>query len=195
MRPLVDRPRLEEFLVRLDAAFGLPGRLYLIGETSQLAEGWRPWVERIELTAEIETADREAFRAALEELAAAMDVEIVDESPGDVIPLPDGYRERARDASVGGDGGRLTIRHFDPYSVALRFIARGDEPDYHLVLAYLSHGWMTVETMDELLQGTLPRFSLRTIQQDPAEFRRKYHGLLQMWQALRPGAVHRATPA
>ncbi len=190
MRPYVDRARLEEFLTRLDAACKGSGRLYLVGETSQLAEGWIPWVERIELTAEVETAGRETFRAALEEIAAALDVEVLEESPGDVIPLPDGYQERARDAAVAGLTGALELRHFDPCSVALRSIARGDESDYHLVLKYLHHGWMTVETMDDLLRDTLPRFNLRTIQQDPAEFRRKYHGLLQMWRARQASGVH-----
>ena len=29
-----------------------------------------------------------------------------------------------------GAGNALELRHFDPYSVVLRLIARGDEPDY-----------------------------------------------------------------
>jgi hypothetical protein len=78
------------------------------------------------------------------------------------------------------------VYHFDPYSVAFRFIARGDEPDYHLVLSFLEHGWIRMDEMDALLSGLLPRFSFETIQQDPAEFRRRYKGLRQMWLAARP---------
>jgi hypothetical protein len=37
--------------------------------------------------------------------------------------------------------------------------------------------------MDALLDELLPRFTRETIAQDPAEFRRKYRGLLQMWRA------------
>jgi hypothetical protein len=33
-----------------------------------------------------------------------------------------------------------------------------------------------------LLSGLLPQFNKETIAQDPAEFRRKYRGLLQMWR-------------
>jgi hypothetical protein len=71
-------------------------------------------------------------------------------------------------------------------------VARGDEPDYRTVLRYLRHGWMTLETMDRLLEETLPRFTRETIAQDPAEFRRKYRGLTQMWRAERePKRRHR----
>ena len=72
-------------------------------------------------------------------------------------------------------------------------MARGDEPDYHLVLTYLEHGWMTVEEMQERLSALLPRLTAETIQQDPAELRRKYKGLLQMWEAVRPRTTHRST--
>jgi hypothetical protein len=37
--------------------------------------------------------------------------------------------------------------------------------------------------MNALLVDLLPQFTSETIQQDPAEFRRKYKGLLQMWRA------------
>jgi hypothetical protein len=77
--------------------------------------------------------------------------------------------------------------------VAFRFIARGDEPDYHLVLTYVEHGWITLEEMKARLAALLPRFTAETIQQDPAEFRRKYKGLLQMSEAVRARATHRST--
>jgi hypothetical protein len=67
--------------------------------------------------------------------------------------------------------------------VAFRCLARGDDPDYRTVLRYLRHGWMTLEEMDALLEETLPRFTRETLAQDPAEFRRKYRGLCQMWRS------------
>ncbi|HWP38266.1 MAG TPA: hypothetical protein VNL18_12010 [Gemmatimonadales bacterium] len=124
-----------------------------------------------------------ASRAALATALAACDPQVrnraVIESPGDIIPLPSGHESRARAISHSSPG----LAHFDPYSVSFRLLARGDEPDYHLVLRYLRHGWMTVREMDALLADLLPRFSNETIQQDPAEFRRKYKGLKQMWAA------------
>lgn len=186
----VTRPVLLDFLARLDAAFARPGRLFFIGETTHLFEGWRAWTEQVECCAEVAPDDRAAFDQALREVAAALGIAVLNESPGDLIPLPDGFDDRHRPLH-GSPARHLRLFHFDPYSVAFRFIARGDEPDYHLVLAYLDHGWLTRDEMDARLAALLPRFTMDTIQQDPAEFRRKYKGLLQMWRAVRPGTTHR----
>ena len=205
-RAYVTRTILADFIARLDREFGRPGRLYLVGETTQVFEGWRPWARRIEFTADVASEDRSAFSRVARGLAEELGVSVIDEWPGDVIPLPEGYEGRARPSAAGESvsGGaiaedavpsRLALYHFDPYSVAFRFIARGDEPDYHLVLTYLAHGWITMEEMNERLSALLPRFTAETIQQDPAEFRRKYKGLLQMWKAVRPRATHRSTRA
>ena len=69
---------------------------------------------------------------AVREAGRALGVDLVWESPADVIPLPVGWEERSRPAMIGqgGTGNALELRHFDPYSVVLRLIARGDEPDY-----------------------------------------------------------------
>lgn len=191
---LVNQNIIREFLTRLDTAFGGSARIYLIGETTQVWEGWRQWASQLEFAAGITQEDRADFNRAAEKARDALAIEVLEEHPGDLIPLPSGYRERAR--PVRGDfDGRLKTYHFDPYSVAFRFIARGDEPDYHIALMYLQQGWIMEEKMEALLTELLPKFSMETIQQDPAEFRRKYKGLKQMWRALRPGMVHRPTPA
>jgi len=39
--------------------------------------------------------------------------------------------------------------------------------------------------MGGLLDDLLPQFTKESIAQDPAEFRRKYRGLLQMWRSIR----------
>jgi hypothetical protein len=189
----VTRPLLLDFIARLDREFGRPGRLYLVGETSQVFEGWRPWAPRIEFTAEVASDDRGAFSQVAGSVAEELGVSAIDECPGDVIPLPEGHEARARAAAAGAAPKHLVLYHFDPYSVAFRFIARGDEPDYHLVLTYVEHGWITLEEMKERLAALLPRFTAETIQQDPAEFRRKYKGLLQMSEAVRARATHRST--
>jgi hypothetical protein len=190
---VVDRQALIGFLEQFDHFCGRPGSVFLVGETSQLLEGWRRWASFIELTLEADDAlaDGPAYRQALELAQSELDLPVVVESPAEVIPLPDGWEARARPAHLSTQW--LRVFHFDPYSVSFRFIARGDEPDYHLVLQYLSHGWVTVEAMESLLESVLPRFTAETIAQDPAEFRRRYKGLLQMWHTVRPGATHRAT--
>ena len=148
----------------------------------------QPWAEALTIAADVAPGDRPTFERAVDEVREALALDVQEESPGDVIPLPDGHIARRRPALPRRPGGRvqhLQVYHFDPYSTAFRYLARGDEADYRLVLAFLKHGWITVPEMEARLEGLLPRFTSETIQQDPAEFRRKYKGLLQMWRSLR----------
>jgi len=190
----VNREILEDFLTRLDASVTHPASVYLIGETTQVWEGWREWTRDIEFTAE-PGGGREAFADAWARIADELAVTAYDESPADVIPLPAAPGERARRASPRVAFQQLTLWHFDPYSVVLRFIARGDEQDYHVGLTFMEHGWVRSDELDAKLGEVLARCTARTIRQDPAELRRKYKGLLQMWKAVTPGTTHRATPA
>ncbi len=167
---------------------GRAGRLLLLGETSQVLEGWRSWTDAVRLYADV--AYRPEWDAAAARTAAQFGVAIEQEFPGDLIPLPAGAEQRHRPVRDLPDSG-LSLWHFDPYSVVFRHVARGDEPDYHIVLAYMKYGWIEREEMDERLTALLPEFSMETIAQDPAEFRRKYKGLLQMGERLEPGTVHR----
>jgi hypothetical protein len=154
-----------------DAAPPIGAPVWLVGDTSQLWEGWLERVPVAHLA-----ADQPAARSVLIAAATRLGVALLLESPGEVIPLPAGGAARHR--PVAAAPGAF---HFDPYSVAFRCLARGDEPDYRTVLRYLRHGWLTLEEMDRLLEDVLPRFTRETIAQDPAEFRRKYRGLCQMW--------------
>lgn len=193
---IVTVERLREVLLGIDRAYDGDGCLYLIGETSHVAEGWREWTTQIEFFGDVETIRKAFLRAAIEKVEKETGCRIINEFPGDLIPLPEGHIERAREISdtTLTSGLRTKVRHFDPYSVVYRFIARGDEPDYHIGLMYLEKGWITFEEMDARLEELLPEFSLETIAQDPAEFRRKYRGLSQMWRKhLRPRTVHRPT--
>jgi hypothetical protein len=116
-------------------------------------------------------------------------VDVVWQSPADVIPLPKGWEERSRPAMAAGDSGSaLEVRHFDPYSVVLRLIARGDEPDYVAALEYVLHGWVEPARLESLLAEVVPRMTNETLAQDPAEFRRKFKGLRQLY--LRSHAVY-----
>ena len=133
---------------------------------------------------------------AVREAGRALGVDVVWESPADVIPLPAGWEERSRPATIGqgGTGNALTgstaleLRHFDPYSVVLRLIARGDEPDYVAALEYVLHGWVEPARLEGLLGEVVPRMTNQTLAQDPAEFRRKFKGLRQLY--LRSHAVY-----
>jgi len=190
---LVTRELLTEYLEGVVSRFPHPGRLFLVGETSQVFAGLRDWAEMVEVAGEVDAEHAAEMSGALRAVADELGIDVFEESPADVIPLPDGYEERA--ISIESPTGELELFHFDPYSVAYRFIARGDEPDYHLVLTYLKAGWLDMDEMDSRLEALLPQFTNETIQQDPAEFRRRYKGLTQMAQAVAPRAIHRHTEA
>jgi len=182
---MLTRPAIHEFLVAVENRLLLPARLYLVGESSLVVEGWREWTDQIVYTAE--AADLVRLRQIIQELAVQAGIRLICESPADVIPLPQGYPRRARNWHIEGrpSPARLELFHFDPYSTAIRLIARGDEPDYRVALEFLRQGWIQLSEFDLQLAELLPRFSAEAIQQDPAEFRRKYKGLRQMWLALR----------
>lgn len=194
-RSPVTRRTLLDFLGRVDAAYAGRVRAQLIGETTQVFEGWRKWTTQVELIAEVDPARTDEFTRVVRRIERDMNLIIIDEHPADVIPLPRDWESRMRRVDPGTDLKHVELHHFDPYSVALRFIARGDEPDYHLVLMFLEHGWVTLEELDAKLEELLPRFTRETIQQDPAEFRRKYKGLEQMRRTLRARTTHRPTVA
>lgn len=186
----VDRKAILAFAGELGERFREPGAIYLIGETSLVFEGWRQWSDRLEFAAEIASAHRAAFAEAVDAARQQTGVNLLHEHPGEIIPLPEGYENRAiaiPDSAFATPPPKLQFSHFDPYSVTFRYLARGDEQDYHLALHYLTHGWIDFEKMDALLGQLLERFSFESIQQDPAEFRRKYKGLLQMWRSRSSG--------
>ena len=163
-----------------------PARLYLVSRTSHLAEGWCDRVPVLELCGDEAGAD---LGDAVGEAGRALGVGVVWESPADVIPLPNGWKERALPAKIGQDTpAALDVRHFDPYSVVLRLIARGDEPDYVAALEYVVHGWVEPARLESLLVEVVPRMTNQTLAQDPAEFRRKFKGLRQLY--LRSHAVY-----
>ena len=157
-----------------------PARLYLVSRTSHLAEGWCDRVPAFELAGD---KDRTELGDAVHEAGRALGVDVVWESPADVIPLPAGWEERSLTATIGhGDtGNTVELRHFDPYSVVLRLIARGDEPDYVAALEYVLHGWVEPARLESLLSEVVPRMTNQTLAQDPAEFRRKFKGLRQLY--------------
>jgi hypothetical protein len=191
---VLDARRLGLFLERLAERTDRPATLYVVGEASEVLEGWRAWTDRLVYDADVAPADVGSFHRAVAGLARSEGIRVEHEPPEDVIPLPTGYRERAIPATGWGDpGGRgssaLRVRHFDPYSTAFRLLARGDEPDYRVVLAFLERRWLDLDRMRDLLDGLLPRFTSDALEQDPAEFRRKFKGLAQIWRARSQAAA------
>ncbi len=171
---------LRALLAALRHAVLSPARLYLVGATSHLAEGWRMRVASVELAG---GAGAAMLEGRVREAAERLGLAVTWESPADVIPLPGHWEERARvlPHDIAGADAALEIRHFDPYSVVLRLVARGDEPDYVTALDYVRRGWVEPARLEALFLDVVPRFTDATLAQDPAEFRRKFSGLRQLY--------------
>ena len=188
---------LSALIASVQRSVTAPERLYLVSRTSHLAEGWCDRVPALELAGDAHLRQGYGGQAggadlgeAVREAGQALGVNLVWESPADVIPLPAGWEERSLPAMIGqgGAGNALELRHFDPYSVVLRLIARGDEPDYVAALEYVQHAWVEPARLESLLSEVVPRMTNQTLAQDPAEFRRKFKGLRQLY--LRSHAVY-----
>jgi hypothetical protein len=178
------RADLEALIGRAARTVPSRARLYLLGESSHLANGWRERAQQLPLAADPGIGDPESLRVSVTAAARELGARIGWEHPGEVIPLPEGAAQRSRPTTL--DAGPVEVWHFDPYSVVFRLVARGDEDDYRVALDYLAAGWVTMEDLEATLERTLSRFTRETIQQDPAEFRRKFRGLRQMWRARVP---------
>lgn len=179
------RKTINDFFSLLKREIHFECEVFLIGDSSLVYKGWQGIADQLEITTNIENSKIHLFDEVLQKFKADTGVEIISESPSEIIPLPVGYEKRVIKIDPEGYGSTNGPRffHFDPYSVSLRFIARGDETDYKMVVKFLQNGWVNFDLMEKMLEELLSAFSFSTIQQDPAEFRRKYKGLTQMFNA------------
>ena len=95
MRRQVDRQRCELFLQKIGRLFTRPGRIYLVGGTTMVYEGFRQQTLDIDINISFQVAndDHGAIVAAVRELKETLSLNIVEVSPSDFIPLPSGYSE------------------------------------------------------------------------------------------------------
>jgi hypothetical protein len=177
-RPPVDRQRIEEFLRRLGERFHRPGRVYLVGGTTMVYEGFRGQTLDIDIAFEVSSDDHGAFIRAVRDLKEELWLNVEEASPGDFIPLPAGHRDRSR---FIGRYGQLDVFHFDLYSMALSKIERGTEEDFSDVLALLRSKQIDWETLTGCFAEILPRVGTASLRQDPEEFQRKFDALKRMW--------------
>ena len=108
---------------RLGASAAHDGVCYLVGGATAVLIGWRATTVDVDLKLEPELD--EVLRA-LPSIKNSLSVNVELASPGDFIPLPDGWRERS--PSIGREG-RLDFRHFDLYSQALAKLERAHAQD------------------------------------------------------------------
>jgi len=122
MRRLVNVEAVRAFMAALGRELREETRVYLVGGTSAVLNGWRP--STIDIDAKI-VPDTEAF-AAIAKIKEALNLNVECASPQDFIPALPGWENRS---SFIGREGRASFFHFDFYSQALAKIERGFEKD------------------------------------------------------------------
>lgn len=132
----------------------------------------------VNLAFDVAESDRGEFIRAVCTLKGELAVNVEEASPGDFIPLPEGYQNRAH---YIGRFGNLDVYHFDVYSVALSKIERGRDADFADVLALLEAGWLDFETLQRYFDEILPQVGERSLKEDPVESRRKFGYLEIAW--------------
>lgn len=178
-RQPVDHDRIWEFLQRLGERSRAAGRVYLVGGTTVVFEGYRTQTLDIDLTFEADPADETRLLQAVRELKDILSINVEQVSPADFIPLPAGYQERCE---FIGRFSKLHVFHFDLYSTVLSKIERGTEQDFADVLALLRAGRLEWAQLENFFQEILPRVGTQSLKQDPVEFEKNFRALEGMWR-------------
>ena len=178
MRPPIDRLRVHYFLVKLGIEFHYPARLYLVGGTTLVYEGLRQQSLDIDISYEVADEHESEFARVIRRLKEEMQINIELASPGDFIPLPAGWKERAK---YVGRFGQVDVFHFDLYSTALSKIERGREGDYEDVLAMLRSDQINLIELEHALNNIMPRLERESLKRDPERFKRNFAALRQRY--------------
>ena len=179
-RALVNRERIELFLRRLGERFRHPARIYLVGGTTMVFEGFRSQSLDIDLKIEVADAHHTELLRAIATLKHELSINVEEASPADFIPLPSGAAERA---VYVGRYGQLDVFHYDYFSVALSKIERSSEDDRADVLALLQSGRITWESLQRYFEEIMLRYGERSLRQEPARFRRNFESIKSAWRA------------
>jgi hypothetical protein len=171
MRPPIDRLRVHYFLVKLGIEFRHPARLYLVGGTTLVYEGLREQSLDIDIHYEVADEHEAEFAQVIRRLKDELQVNVEQASPGDFIPLPRGWKERAMHV---GRFGQVDVFHFDLYSTALSKIERGREGDYQDVLTMLRAGQIDIGELKQAFDNILPRLERESLKRNPDRFRRNF---------------------
>ncbi len=164
MRSRADAERIRAFMRAAGAAATREGVCYLTGGATAVLVGWRG--ATIDVDVAFEPEQDELLRA-LPAIKNELRVNVELASPGDFVPLPEGWRERG--VSVGREG-RLSFAHFDPYSQALSKLERGHAQDLEDVIAMRDRGLVDPARLLELFVEIEPEL-YRFPAIDPGSFR------------------------
>lgn len=166
MREPLTRERLERFMRLLGRALAEETTCYLTGGTTAVSYGWRETTVDVDLSFDPEpTGAGQAIARIKHELR----LNVEQASPGDFVPLPQGWDERSPFVAKEGD---VTFRHFDLYSQALAKIERSHARDLDDVRAMIERGLVEPDRLRAFFEEIEPRLHEK-FDLDPASFRRQ----------------------
>ena len=144
---------LQVFLQRLSERYSGRGVFYLLGGSALLLLGSLRETRDVDYMVEPALDTDADLRAALDELAAELKLDLELVPLGEFIPLPPQAHERRR---LVGRYGQLEVYIFDLYSIALSKIARGFESDLEDVVFMLRQGLIEFGELERLFNVILP---------------------------------------
>jgi len=148
VRELADEARIRGFMHALGEAASDDADCFLTGGATAVLLGWRATTLDVDIRLEPERDEvLRAIPAIKDELA--INVELA--SPADFVPVPEGWRDRS--VFITREG-RLSFRHFDPYSQALAKLERGHAQDLDDVRAMLERGLIERARLVDLFAAT-----------------------------------------
>jgi hypothetical protein len=150
MRELVDADRVQQFMHAVGRAAEAEGVCYLVGGATAVLFGWRRTTVDLDIKLEPE---QDAVLRALPGLKNKLRVNVELASPGDFIPLPEGWEERSPFVTREGS---VTFRHFDLYAQALAKLERAHDRDREDVQAMIDRGLVEPERLRELFEEIRP---------------------------------------
>ena len=166
----IDKRRLESFLRRMSDLLDRPSKIFLLGGSSLTWRGIKSESIDVDLALLENESDPipilDAITSASDFIEANTDVMRL----GDLLPLPEGYAERAEHAA---DFDRLTVYHFDPYSIALTKLARSATKDLNDIDGMLRAGVIDCATLHHHFESVLERYKRKASRGDWADFQRK----------------------
>lgn len=164
MRAPVDRERIRALARNLATAAREEVTVYLTGGATAVLEGWRETTIDIDLRLEPES-DELMRRIALAKTDLDINIELA--SPPDFVPELPGWRDRSPYVLREG---KVTVRHFDPYSQSLSKLERGFAKDLDDVGAMIRSGMVETVRLRGLFDEIEPNLH-RYPAIDPGSFR------------------------
>jgi hypothetical protein len=180
LRQAVNRERISEFLRQVGERYHKPARLYLVGGTSLVFEGYRQQTLDVDLVIEVSADNHGDLIHALQEIMRLLDVNVEEASPGDFIPLPAGYAERH---IFLGRYGQVDVFHFDLYSTALGKVERGRRQDIADVVALLDNVRIEWSRLESMYHEILPLMGKLSLKQKPQDFALNFAALEALWHS------------